>query len=129
MVTDHRDRFINNSFQLAYLEFTCPSKPNTPAGREGDAMDRGRSGDRERRKSPARDGKNQPPRTTQATGSCRPGSSSVPGLPQWVTDDWIDETIRVWQPYYKDPLTINDAVEIILSWDRLLKVLREEPAK
>jgi hypothetical protein len=52
----------------------------------------------------------------------------VPGLPAWVTDDWLRETIRVWQPYYKAPLTSDDAAEIILGWHRLLGVLREEPA-
>ena len=54
---------------------------------------------------------------------------SVPGLPGWVTAEWLQETVRVWQPYYKDPLTIRDAAEIITSWDRLLTLLREEPAK
>lgn len=52
----------------------------------------------------------------------------IPGLPDWVTDDWLKETIRAWQPYYKDPLTIQDAAEIIMSWDRLFAFLREEPA-
>ena len=91
-------------------------------------MDRGRKSDRARRGSPSQDGKSRHSRTPQAaTPSWPPGTRSVPGLPAWVTDDWIDETIRVWQPYYKDPSTIHDAAEIIMNWDRLLGVLREEP--
>jgi hypothetical protein len=57
------------------------------------------------------------------------GKDGVDGLPDWVTEDWLRETIRVWQPYYEDPLTIQDAAEIIRNWDRLLSVLREEPLK
>jgi hypothetical protein len=47
------------------------------------------------------------------------------GLPAWVTAEYIDETIRVWQPYSKTPLTPADAIEIIMNMSRLLDVLME----
>jgi hypothetical protein len=44
-------------------------------------------------------------------------------LPAWITPDLIDETIRVWQPYYATRLTAEDAVTMILNVGRLLDVL------
>jgi hypothetical protein len=50
--------------------------------------------------------------------------SAVPaGAPAWVTAELIQETIRVWQPYYADPLTADDALAIILGVGRLFEVL------
>jgi hypothetical protein len=48
-----------------------------------------------------------------------------PGSPSWVTSDLIAETIRVWQPYYRVPLTSQDAVEMIMSVGQLFDVLFE----
>jgi hypothetical protein len=46
-----------------------------------------------------------------------------PGSPAWVTAELIQQTIIVWQPYYANPLTIEDAVDIMQAAGRLLKAL------
>lgn len=46
-----------------------------------------------------------------------------PALPSWVTADFINETIRVWQPHSKSPLTQEDAIEIIMNMSHLLDVV------
>jgi hypothetical protein len=51
---------------------------------------------------------------------------SVPaGAPSWVTAELIGETIRVWQPYYADRLTVDDALAMILNVAGLCDVLAE----
>ena len=45
------------------------------------------------------------------------------GLPAWITADLIAETLRVWQPYYAQPLTPEDAVGILMSVGNLFTVL------
>jgi hypothetical protein len=51
-----------------------------------------------------------------------------PGLPSWVTKDYIEETIRVWQTASKTPLTQEGAIEIIMNMSRLLDVLLDKDA-
>ena len=46
------------------------------------------------------------------------------GLPAWISSELIEDTLRVWQPYYEHCLTIDDAVQILLGVDRLLDVLQ-----
>lgn len=48
-----------------------------------------------------------------------------PGAPRWVTPDLIAATIRTWQPYYKKPLTKDDALAMILNVARLLDAVQE----
>jgi hypothetical protein len=48
-----------------------------------------------------------------------------PGSPSWVTSDLIADTIRVWQPYYRTPLTSADALEMIMNVGQLFEVLFE----
>jgi hypothetical protein len=43
------------------------------------------------------------------------------GSPDWVTTDKIEDTIRVWQRYYREPLTAMDAVEILMNTRKLLE--------
>ncbi len=45
------------------------------------------------------------------------------GLPAWITADLIAETLRVWQPYYSEPLTAKDAIGILLNVGNLFAVL------
>ena len=45
------------------------------------------------------------------------------GLPAWITADLIAETLRVWQPYYAQPLTPEDAIGILLNVGNLFGVL------
>lgn len=48
---------------------------------------------------------------------------AVPDAPQWVTQELIDYTIRVWQPRYETPLTDSDAIEIIAAAYELLRAI------
>lgn len=50
-----------------------------------------------------------------------------PGIPDWITPRLIAETIRVWQPYYRDVLTPEDAVTMIRNVGRLYLALSSEP--
>lgn len=56
------------------------------------------------------------------TSSCdnRPG----PALPAWITELLIAETKAVWSPQYGRSLTTDEAVEILLSFGRLLDALQ-----
>ena len=50
--------------------------------------------------------------------------SIVPaGAPDWITPELIEETIRVWQPYYEATLTPEDAVTMIIDVGRLFDAL------
>ena len=44
-------------------------------------------------------------------------------VPDWITSELIDETVRVWQPYYAEPLTVEDAAGMLTGAGRLLSVL------
>lgn len=44
-------------------------------------------------------------------------------LPAWITDELIAETLEVWQPYYADRLTEQDAIGILLGVGRLFDQL------
>lgn len=51
-------------------------------------------------------------------------SSIVPaGTPDWVTTELVEQTIRVWQPYYEATLTTEEAVTMILNVGRLYQAL------
>lgn len=45
------------------------------------------------------------------------------GTPEWITAELIEKTIRVWQPYYADLLSPEEAVTMILNADRLYQAL------
>ena len=45
------------------------------------------------------------------------------GTPDWITVELIENTIRVWQPYYQAILTPEEAVTMILNVGRLYGVL------
>ena len=47
------------------------------------------------------------------------------GAPSWVTSELIEKTIHVWQPYYADRLTAEDALAMILNVAGLCEVLAE----
>jgi hypothetical protein len=46
-----------------------------------------------------------------------------PGAPTWITPELIEHTLRVWQPYYANPLTTEDALAIIQNVGRLFEVV------
>ena len=37
------------------------------------------------------------------------------GAPKWITPELIRETLRVWQVYYPERLTVDDALTILIS--------------
>ncbi|MCP4966498.1 MAG: hypothetical protein GY926_14865 [bacterium] len=45
------------------------------------------------------------------------------GAPSWITLELFHDTIETWQPYYEDPLTAEDALEILLSVAQLTDAL------
>lgn len=49
--------------------------------------------------------------------------SPPPGSPKWITPEEIEDTLRVWQPRYKQLLTADDALEILINVRNLLDVL------
>ena len=50
------------------------------------------------------------------------------GAPIWVTSELIADTLDVWQPYYQAPLTVDDALEMLLGAANLLRVMATHPA-
>ena len=45
------------------------------------------------------------------------------GTPDWITAGLIEQTIRVWQPYYEAVLTPEEAITMIQSVGRLYQAL------
>jgi len=37
------------------------------------------------------------------------------GTPAWITPELVELTLKTWQPYYKEPLTIDEAIGMIRS--------------
>lgn len=53
-----------------------------------------------------------------------PVNADVPaGAPSWITPELVTHTLRVWNPYYGDSLTSDDAVNILMNVSRLVGVL------
>ncbi len=46
--------------------------------------------------------------------------------PAWVTEKLIELTLKVWQPYYKAPLSRHDAITMVLNVGQLFRVLSRE---
>ena len=44
-------------------------------------------------------------------------------VPEWITPELIDETVRVWQPYYTHALSEQEAVDILCSVSRMVEIL------
>ena len=51
-----------------------------------------------------------------------------PGAPHWVTPELMEETLRIWQPFYPDRLIPEDALEIIMGADRMFDLLSKGPS-
>ena len=54
----------------------------------------------------------------------RAGEERCVTVPRWITPELVERTIRVWQPRYCQPLSTDDAVQIILTASRLCEVLK-----
>lgn len=52
-----------------------------------------------------------------------------PGAPAWISAALIEETLRVWQPYYAHPLTVEDAIDIMQAVGQLVTVLSCESSR
>jgi len=56
--------------------------------------------------------------------------ASIPtGAPAWITAELVEETLRVWQPYYAHPLTVEEAIDIMQAVGQLVKVLSCESSQ
>ena len=51
--------------------------------------------------------------------------SPLGGRLPWITDELIEQTIDVWQPYYEEELTEEDAVEILRNVVRMARALAQ----
>jgi hypothetical protein len=58
-------------------------------------------------------------------GGAQPGIVPA-GTPDWITGELIEKTIRVWQPFYREVVTPEEAVTMILNVGRLYAVLSSE---
>lgn len=68
------------------------------------------------------------PPTTSPDGGVRVPVVLPEGTPAWITADLVETTLRVWQRFYPRPLTVGDAITILLNTGRLMAVLsREDP--
>ncbi|MEO2030665.1 MAG: hypothetical protein ABGZ35_01125 [Planctomycetaceae bacterium] len=47
-------------------------------------------------------------------------------LPDWVSDDLLQKTVEIWQPYYSNQLTREDAIAIINNVGGVIDCLRRE---
>ena len=45
------------------------------------------------------------------------------GIPDWITVELIEQTIRVWQPYYEAVISSEEALTMIQSVGRLYQAL------
>ena len=52
-----------------------------------------------------------------------PSDHVPPGAPPWVSRELIEHTLRIWQPFYIAPLMPEDALEIIMSADRMFELV------
>jgi len=67
-------------------------------------------------------------RTAEAAGREPAATAEVPpGLPGWVTPELLELTRNVWQPYYAEPLTVEDASGMLTGVGRLLSILTDSP--
>jgi hypothetical protein len=45
------------------------------------------------------------------------------GAPSWITEELIEETIRVWQRFYDEPLSEENALVCLLDVSELLEIV------
>ena len=65
-------------------------------------------------------------KSDRATAGCTDGHDrSARTVPDWITPELIEETLRVWQPYYASTLTAKDAAYILTGVGRLLETLTQ----
>lgn len=67
----------------------------------------------------------QPDNSSQTSEEQQPSCSVPAGAPGWVTVELMEQTWRVWQPYYREPLNALDLLEMILGVGRMLDLLSQ----
>ena len=45
------------------------------------------------------------------------------GTPTWITPELVELTRKVWQPYYDEPLSVEDSITILRNTGSLLEAL------
>lgn len=48
-------------------------------------------------------------------------------LPNWITDELLETTRLVWQPYYSEELSRDELGKLCLAVGQLLQVLNQKP--
>ena len=67
-------------------------------------------------------------RLTSSTADSLAAAEVPPGTPAWITGSLIEATIRVWQPFYNEPITAEVAVEMLLRVGQLFSTLSPKGA-
>ena len=70
------------------------------------------------------------PRRSKPTSPVSPEvvpTSARYAVPAWITESLIELTLRVWQPYYRKPLTRDDALSMLLNVSQLRRIFSREP--
>lgn len=49
-----------------------------------------------------------------------------PATPTWITPELVARTLAVWQPFYRQPLALDDAIAMIVGVGRLADALLAE---
>lgn len=58
--------------------------------------------------------------TNDSTGKAILLPAATPG---WITAELVELTIRVWQPYYRETLSVEEAIDILRRTGALLTIL------
>ena len=46
-----------------------------------------------------------------------------PGTPAWITPELVELTLKVWQPYYRQTLSVEDSITILRNAGELVRTL------
>lgn len=55
-----------------------------------------------------------------------PDPPESPMCPSWITEEMIEETQRVWGPFYDQPITRDEAIDMMTTIARLGKLILNE---
>lgn len=66
------------------------------------------------------------PNTTQLVAAASCATPVPPGSPPWITPELLAKTIATWQPYYSEPLSVEDATEILSSFGLLIDAMKNK---
>ena len=49
------------------------------------------------------------------------------GTPAWISSELVEQTLKVWQPRYSEPLSVEDAIAILTGASGLMRALAAFP--